>query len=273
MKKILLISLILISAMTLNLHAENKTVVEGRYWNYAYVSNYERIELTRFHFKDKVRFNGKEYSIFRDKDDIEVAYLREENSQVFLYCGENTPTRLDINPSTAIVDDEIIVYDFNISENESFQATAFYGSSLYGGTIPQYAKILECNVTSVGFINNNNDFKQIDFKISEEKDLSSVYAIHYFIEGVGCTEGFLPFPCIDFLKTTSFRDMPVSISTVEDEQGNIIFDYGMLSKITTVTPNDRSSDEHPFFDLHGCEVSNPLPGSIYIRNGKKFVEK
>ncbi|MDE5789603.1 MAG: hypothetical protein K2H96_00020 [Muribaculaceae bacterium] len=27
------------------------------------------------------------------------------------------------------------------------------------------------------------------------------------------------------------------------------------------------------FDLHGREVSHPLPGSIYIRNGKKFVGK
>lgn len=48
-------------------------------------------------------------------------------------------------------------------------------------------------------------------------------------------------------------------------------DHKQLSTIKEIRHIDFN--DYPIFDPHGREVSTPLPGSIYIHNGKKFVAK
>ncbi|MBD5387422.1 hypothetical protein HDR70_06020 [bacterium] len=256
--------------------AQNKTVVEGRYWNYGIVewrgTTFTKKTFPRFHFQGTIELNGKQYSIFRDKDDIEAAYMRENDNQVFLYCGSESPTEIVIDNDSVIVNDEIMIYDFNLTDNVVFPAISFGGNPYYNNTFLQYGEIMDCHVIKTGTSINDNQIRQLDFKISTEMDLMSEYAIHYFIEGIGCTEGFLPFPHISFL-CSCIRTDYIYLIDVEDEQGNIIFNPGMLSEISEVSNDNMKSEPNHIFDLHGREVSNPLPGSIYIRNGKKFVAK
>lgn len=255
----------------LNSQAENKTVVEGRYWNYGYRWDYELIELKGFHFRGTIKINKKTYSIFRDKDETEVAYMRESNNSVYLYCGENAPTDFAIDLPYTVLDDEIMIYDFRLPDDTIFEALSFGESTSYHFT--QRPEIMECCVIKTGFLNSDERFRQIDFRILKEIDMPSVYNIHYYIEGIGCMDGLLPFPCIEYIKTADTSYSFISLLNVEDEQGNIIFNPGMLSEVSEISNDKLKSESDHIFDLHGREVANPLPGSIYIHNGKKFVAK
>lgn len=41
--------------------------------------------------------------------------------------------------------------------------------------------------------------------------------------------------------------------------------------ITDVETEDENSVKYPIYDLNGMRVDNPVPGHVYIRNGKKYV--
>lgn len=41
--------------------------------------------------------------------------------------------------------------------------------------------------------------------------------------------------------------------------------------ITDVETEDENSVKCPIYDLNGVRVDNPVPGHVYIRNGKKYV--
>lgn len=271
MKKFLLIAITLLSAIAFSMKAENKTVVEGRYWNYGYLWNNELKELKGFHFKGTIEINKKIYSVFRDTDEKEVAYMRESHHQVYLYCGENAPTDFVINLPYTVIDDELLIYDFTLIDNTVFETLSFGESTSY--QFPQNPEIMECYVIKTDLLNDDNKFKEIDFKLLREMDTQSPYSIHYFIEGIGCIDGFLPFPCIEYLKTHDFSYSFISLLSVEDEQGNIIFRPEMLSGTNDISNEHILPETSSIFDLHGREVTNPIPGSIYIRNGKKFVAK
>ena len=92
----------------------------------------------------------------------------------------------------------------------------------------------------------------------------------YWIEGIGSpsmtTLTFFPVPTCD--------DVPIP-RLDECYLGDILlFSWDEWQRLSSVNPIMTDALERSIiFDLHGREVSNPLPGSIYIRNGKKFVAK
>lgn len=57
------------------------------------------------------------------------------------------------------------------------------------------------------------------------------------------------------------------------EKGECVFTYEDFFKTSTVNNifNDSPSPESPLFDLMGREVNSPQSGSVYIRDGKKFI--
>ncbi|MDE6258851.1 MAG: hypothetical protein K2M53_10775, partial [Muribaculaceae bacterium] len=62
------------------------------------------------------------------------------------------------------------------------------------------------------------------------------------------------------------------LNNVYDKDGSIFYkgyDFQGFSGIKSIKANDNS--ESRIYDLHGREVASPVSGSIYIRDGKKFV--
>ena len=104
----------------------------------------------------------------------------------------------------------------------------------------------------------------------------------FIIEGLGPAEqGVLPYFQTLLIaasgSTSSIGRWPVlaactmQLKRVVDENGDAIYEKGMLSGIEAIEA-DRNSDVQPIvYDLHGNRVDNPQPGSVYIRDGKKFV--
>ncbi|MDE5806966.1 MAG: hypothetical protein K2H76_02535 [Muribaculaceae bacterium] len=66
------------------------------------------------------------------------------------------------------------------------------------------------------------------------------------------------------------------LMSVEDEEGNEVFKSTLVhdpdSSVEELV-GDALSSSSCIYDLHGREVSVPVPGSIYIRDGKKFVAR
>ncbi|MDE6297103.1 MAG: hypothetical protein K2L89_04580, partial [Muribaculaceae bacterium] len=52
----------------------------------------------------------------------------------------------------------------------------------------------------------------------------------------------------------------------------LIYSYGEFKKTSEVKElSDAPNNISKTYDLYGREVKTILPGSVYIRNGKKFV--
>lgn len=45
------------------------------------------------------------------------------------------------------------------------------------------------------------------------------------------------------------------------------------SGVADITVENVTDIDAPIFNLQGIEISNPMPGNIYIKNGKKFIQK
>lgn len=90
------------------------------------------------------------------------------------------------------------------------------------------------------------------------------------IEGIGCIDGcfFAPF-------TTAADNGIFSIETlvtcVKDRStGEVLYSYDSVG-ISNIEADGRYDDR--MYDLMGREIRNPLPGTVYIQRGRKFVSR
>lgn len=269
MKRILLFALIGFAASSPNLQAENQTVVEGRSWNYfisgsrgSTTSNSYCYLAKGYHFQGTTTLDGKEYNIFRDDKGKEIAYMREEERKVYLYTRQGDDT-FQLGYYVDTDRQEVMIYDFSCKEIDTFQSVGFDDMASHYG-IP-----FEGKVVSTGEISyDGKDFFYQDINFSENKeDLKDSVC---FIESLGSSLGLLPFPQFGNLTSGMTREYETLFS-VTDADGTVIYMNTALSEseIRDIPANGNTNGI--IYDLHGREVSSPVSGSIYIRDGKKFV--
>lgn len=96
----------------------------------------------------------------------------------------------------------------------------------------------------------------------------------FFVEGIGASSNaYVDLGPGDHSETGYIR----YLLSVTDENGNVIFtqeDFRApsYSESGIVGVEDDAQNDDRIYDLYGQPVSNPLPGSIYIRRGKKFIQ-
>ena len=239
MKKILLISLILISAMTLNMNAENKTVVEGRYWNYlvvgspGYGSSEKICYISKnYHFKGTIQLDGKEYNIFRDENEKEIAYLREEDNKVFLHLDLEGELQfyLEQIPEEKT---EVMIYDFSCKLGDTFSCVGFDDMASHYGC--EY----EATVEAIGTL-TYNDYKYTyqDFYVTDKS--FNTEQPYRNIEGLGNVTGLLPFPQFANWSSGSTK-ISECLYSVTDVEGNIIYkDTQLANKLDGNIPTNLS---------------------------------
>ena len=100
-----------------------------------------------------------------------------------------------------------------------------------------------------------------------------------FIEGIGITA----LGCYNYMVTLvpiysmgtikpPFIDEPLELYSVTNSAGEIIYGNRVVSGgIDTLS--DKLQTQEKTYDLFGREVSDPQPGTVYIRGGKKFVAR
>ena len=125
------------------------------------------------------------------------------------------------------------------------------------------------------YIGNPN---YIDENYKDSPYYDSQTAIQY-IEGIGNIGGgdminIHPFNPL-FLTSGLHDYCRQTLNNVYNSDGEIIYKGANYSFPTyaSITDLGKQANDLRIFDLFGREISNPLPGTIYIRNGKKFIAK
>lgn len=94
----------------------------------------------------------------------------------------------------------------------------------------------------------------------------------FFVEGIGASSDAY----VDYTGGYEWGQARYLLY-VKDKNGNVIFtqaDFRAPSYTSSGIEAIESDavEDHRIFDLYGRPVSHPIPGTIYIRNGRKFVQ-
>lgn len=252
-------------------------------------------------------FNSKYYRYDNDDNtyilskDVErdgpVWLLREEEGKVYiLYSGKDVSsqsalTGLTVETSWPISENldmsdpeeygESILYDFSLAEGEkirlplwsdvlkpeeSYVFEVSYGEELLIGEE-------ECRVQ---FFNDARDSSTAGSG-PKQYGPGSGHSLPCAIEGIGITyNGCLPYYSILLLSgqdyDNSYSPGPESyLRCVMDANGNVLYGTDSPASIPGMQTEDSLNDIT--YDVLGRRVSSTVPGSVYIRGGKKFVAK
>ncbi|MDE6026889.1 MAG: hypothetical protein K2G23_02320 [Muribaculaceae bacterium] len=235
MKKLLLLSLMAVAASATQASVENRTVVEGRTWNYLITgvhgkttADNHRYMSKGFHFKGTAIIEGTEYSIFRDEADKEIAYMREEDHKVYLYCGDRLTLDYKVEAEGKT---EVMLYDFSAVEGDTFPCVGFDDTASHFGI--EY----EAKVEGTGTIDyEGNKFGYQDIYVTDPT--CNEDRPYRFIEGLGCTDGLLPFP--QFANWTSgMTQESEALFSVTDADGKLIYkNTALAASLTGYIPTD-----------------------------------
>ena len=191
---------------------------------------------------------------------------------------------------------EFILYDFSYKPGESFN-WPWCGANLNLPT-DYYPHVGDLQVESVEeeyielFNGEKRKVKAINLKQDEDYNHFTHKKTSKIIEGLGIVKGELGSFVLDMITWYGFFIAPQSVSLpnysgafanpeipvlylVEESDGTLLYlDAETYEKASTpVITQDAEEAHSPIYDLHGRRISSPRPGSIYIRDGKKFVGK
>lgn len=269
------------------------TVREGRVWCYwgHRGPNYDDL-LHHIHFAGTVEVGGKTYHkgilfktvkydyvdyntyVFVDETERNVImyYLREEDGKVYqLQHLDNSryPIRVEgplpenLNPDDYC---EGILYDWSLMEGDVFVPEIDGDGGYDGDMVVEYGDNItvdgeECRV--MGF----SSFPP--FSVNE----------YPFIEGIGCTfNGTVGHYYFDMIAGGGYYSEPEVdsyLKCVYNGEGMLIYgeEVKLADGVNDIITDKTDDTEAPVYDLMGRRVTNPLPGSVYIRNGRKYIGK
>ncbi|MDE5870076.1 MAG: hypothetical protein K2H18_07570 [Muribaculaceae bacterium] len=291
MKKSIQIIILIVLGLSLK-HADAIEIVDGWTWKYKDI-NYEGEYCYWFEygFDGTEEINGKTYHVFRNTaaekkmrwddgvwfdDDILLSqpwYVREEDNKFYvLFNRENEKFNYDWDTYMQCTppSKEIMLYDFNASPGESFIC----------GEGEKYTM----KATVIGEINHkvgNSELKcqEIEYSLIPHDPADYPYSLKRIIsQDYGVVErGFLTFFTlggtpgsyrIEYGPQVDHNNL--ELYSIVDEKGNEIYNPEYISSSPDLI-NDSIHECNKTFDLYGREVKTVLPGSVYIRNGKKFI--
>lgn len=190
---------------------------------------------------------------------------------LYEYDGESG-SLIEVNPEK---DMEIILYNFDAEVGDRYP-TIIFGNVLTTATVVEksYRDDIMNGVGEVRIITDFSlQYHSIDYIPGEAWDEGkNIYTICYLEKIGNISNG--TYTSLDPLwyLGTGMIYFHTEINNVYDSQGSIVYKGADFDGFASI--NDKVSvsvSEGPIYDLHGREVSSPVSGSIYIRNGKKFV--
>ena len=207
-----------------------------------------------------------------------IFYLREEGSIVYIYDPTNL-SGLNSLDDWSYEESECLLYDFSLKEGGRYNTV---GSNL----MPIRLTIESTGSKELeGGVKLN--YQTISCQIPWGDEWDSTPWELYAIEGIGFVSknsityatliGLQPMISTGYQYYSPPYPYPLGNATlnrVTDLDGNIIFTPKMLedSGIDDIR-TDQELKDNQIYNLMGLPVSNPQPGTIYIRNGKKYIHK
>ena len=283
---------VIISLIT-SLNSDAIKIVDGWTWRYEGWGNWYEYTFD-YQFDGTKIIDGREYHVFRNiaaqkrvvkglgdgyyDYEIELSlpwYVRQEEGKFFVY--PNWENRVNEEPygdwwplyTASNTDDaEILIYDFNTNPGVEYLCCQGSESNLNAKVIEEGA--LTHNASNI-------DYQEVEYQYGGSVDITLPKTI--VSEEFGILEdGFLVFPTVCVVPGRyELRSGPgllhchLKLGSITDEQGNVIYDANPLASSPELEMYTNQLNQ--LIDLHGREISNPLPGSIYILNGKKIVGK
>ncbi len=276
---------------------------EGRVWEYeGYFNKYgESGQVLHYmKFDGTVTVNDKEYHAFgiynskfyqtigesrsdytlsrEEERNGPVWFLREESGRVYvLMYGDSAFEYVWTTGSLPEAEyDEYVLYDFTLEEGSAACLLQWGNKDLAGWmheTVYQDSEMIDgelCKAQSFRFTDSVNE-------VNTEKMPFYGFGKSIALEGIGITfNGCLPYFCVD-MKSSIGDDnsrCPIDFSwlrSVRNSAGEII--YGQESPAAIPDVMDERQSESDIYDVMGRRVRSTVPGSVYIRGGKKFVAR
>ena len=254
--------------------AHSRFVSKEKVWHYL-LMNYGagRVESVtegpsvRFQ-KDDVKMEGKDYSVLvrinkQGEVTDTVALMRQEGSRVWFFNNEHTNSLFvkGHGNDTEYLGKEILVCDFDANPGDSYTGMAC-GDLGY--------EVIPIKVDSVGTVKANGKTYRRQFLTLED---NPYWRVEY-IEGIGVYGPewfFLPYLGVQLAGYMSAHT-DLRLDKVTDAEGNLIYQVDHKSGVEEIAAEGTMEDNR-MFDLMGREIRNPLPGTVYIQNGRKFIAR
>lgn len=263
------------------------TVREDRVWVYSGLHE-ERPVLYYGEFRSGLSVNGKTYHNFvitksriysvdaangclsgdyQENDmNLTLYSLREENGRIYELTADGKLAQDIDEPANDVTYEEIEIYDWNLADNESWPSNPFSQpwKDIWG---------IEANAPKIALCGNQK-IAGTECKAFTLTDVHDAFSQEMtFIEGIGPTccgtiGDMDPQLISGHFATTPYNRL--NLKCVLNRDGEPIFGTDSASVITTDSP-DYGITSKKTFDLFGHEVKSVLPGSIYIRDGKKYI--
>ena len=255
-------------------------VTDSKIWNYtdAFIDGPEEkyYDKPGFHFGEQMELNGHEYTAFMDGEDHVYAYLRQEGPRVYI-AGDKLVI-YDPFTEEKVEKPEYLLYDFSLNPGDRFETLGFdYVGWHEDSEIRGCQLLAEVQRTYEKEINGRSyRYQEYDRFVSDTENRPPFFndnkALVTVIEGIGPTTGYLCFPGIELRQAAGFGGGNITfLSSVITKDGEMLWDD--RSGVESVEADANQSTDGTIYDLYGRRVVNPLPGTIYIRDGRKYVAR
>ena len=295
MKKLIILALLLVS---LAAQAYEPLIREDRIWEYCvegadgeglFPSHYSYT--LNFKFDGTVNINGNIYhklncwyGFDENPSPQTVAYMRESYGDVYLLLQQDRISCDCIDLTLPVSQNsEVLLYSDN-DDPALRNIVAYTYEDIH--TIDVHAGL---SITAAQPVNKTLRVNDKDWNVhifykevtdpDEELDIDSSEAEEQviYVEGVGNAGlGYLHLPAsIRIEMTTNGHYSKSYFLRQKDLYGNTVFDAKWLkdqSGVTEIVPQERPKDAKSY-DLTGKHVTDPEPGTIYIRDGEKHIAR
>ena len=229
-------------------------------------------------FYQTIGESRSDYTLSREEErNGPVWFLREESGRVYvLMYGDSAFEYVWTTGSLPEAEyDEYVLYDFTLEEGAASCLLQ------WGNTVPgrMHETVYLDPVMIDGELCKAQSFRFTDSvnEVNTEKMPFYGFGKSIALEGIGITfNGCLPYFCVD-MKSSIGDDnsrCPIDFSwlrSVRNSAGEIIYGQESPAAISEVMAERQS--ESDIYDVMGRRVDSTVPGSVYIRGGKKFVAR
>ena len=249
--------------------------LKRREWNYTalekdvYTAENTITRHDGYYFGGTEVIEGIEYAVFRTSGGDPYAYLRQEGTKVYLRNDKGAVHIHEQDPDTP-VKEEYMLYDYSLQPGERFRSVAFWEDDLSEDC---RGTAIEAEITKVytkticGKTYRYQDYSMIDATGTIE---SGAMCSNTVIEGIGPQRGMFCAPQLGWWVTAT-TDEFWFLTSVTTKDGEMLWDD--TSGIESVEADASQSTDGTIYDLYGRRVVTPLPGTIYIRDGRKYVAR
>lgn len=231
-------------------------ICEGTVWNSAIMVPIDFMQAELRYVKEwiegTVEINGVSYmKAWRTNsrtnfEEPEIFLIRKEGSKVYYY-DEKTSS-------------DYVLYDFDATKGEYMSITP-----IITGQIVEWDNVTcQClDIFTESYANNDFKIIEVEFLASGKPILPGQETLRW-IEGMGSYAGLVN----NMFGPNLGGDYLLDVT----HNGEIVFkgDYSAVELLRSDIPE---SENAPIYDIMGRVVKETVPGSVYIRGGKKFVAK